>query len=68
MIRQRLAGALASILLVPAVIAAQTTPKAAAYAWKAAHEQQILQEFTYVQNNQKNGDTDDADLTDLHGL
>ncbi len=47
MIRQRLAVLLAaSVFSLPPSFFAQTTPKAAADQYRAAHEQQILQEFT----------------------
>ncbi len=46
MIRQPFAVVLAPTLLLAASVAAQTTPKAAADQYRAAHEQQILQEFT----------------------
>ena len=46
MIQRRLAVALASTLFLPALVFAQTTPKAAADQYRASHEQQILQEFT----------------------
>ena len=46
MIRRRCAVVLASILFIPALISAQTTPKAAADQYRTGHEQQILQEFT----------------------
>jgi acetylornithine deacetylase/succinyl-diaminopimelate desuccinylase-like protein len=46
MTRQRFAVVLFTILLRSLLVSAQTTPKAAADAWKAAHQAQILQEFT----------------------
>jgi acetylornithine deacetylase/succinyl-diaminopimelate desuccinylase-like protein len=46
MIRQRPAIVLAPIFFLSSLVSAQTTPKAAADQYRAAHEQQILEQFT----------------------